>query len=255
MPCHNQYFDFPKSLPCSSHVLSISKDSIGTVIHANGSKRYGRRSSNIAALGPAKLSDCHNMLPACCARIPSHCHRSQGQPVSLYRTGTLTCPSVDQIWALVRAAAGETARTRVLTALKCRHIILTPAQLHRLNALPSDLSAPNLGRSPSDLNTLLSTSTTTTSISSARSVNFNLFVLSFERQNIRGTHDLLNFSLRSHLPFTARLCFCSSTSTASAAINPATNPDPNTKPLLRLAHTNTLSSPRRTATPPSTPVF
>lgn len=128
-------------------------------------------------------------------------------------------PSVAEVWALVRAPGQAAAGSRLMQSLASRNIKLSDAELSKVNALPSDLSKPDLGLSNHNLNHLLSTLTTV--IHSAWAVNFNLGVRSFEQQHIRGTHNLINLCLRSHLPNPAKFFFCSSISTASGTPKPA----------------------------------
>ena len=128
-------------------------------------------------------------------------------------------PEVAEVWALVRAPGQAAAGARLMQSLASRNIQLTDTELAKVYALPSDLSRPDLGLSTPNLDHLLSS--TTTIIHSAWAVNFNLGVRSFEQQHIRGTHNLLNLCLRSHLPSPAKFFFCSSVSTASGTPKPA----------------------------------
>jgi thioester reductase-like protein len=128
-------------------------------------------------------------------------------------------PEVAEVWALVRAPGQAAAGARLMQSLASRNIQLSDAGLAKLYALPSDLSRADLGLDTSSLNHLLSSATTV--IHSAWAVNFNLGVRSFEQQHIRGTHNLMNLCLRSHLPSPAKFFFCSSVSTASGTPKPA----------------------------------
>lgn len=128
-------------------------------------------------------------------------------------------PSVAEVWALVRAPGPAVAGARLVQSLESRHIKLREEGLAKLHAVPSDLSKPNLGLATYGLNHLLSSLTTV--IHSAWAVNFNLGVRSFEQQHIRGTHNLINLCLRTHLPEPAKFFFCSSISTASGTPKPA----------------------------------
>ena len=128
-------------------------------------------------------------------------------------------PEVAEVWALVRAPGQAAAGARLMQSLASRNIQLSDAELAKVHALPSDLSKPDLGLSLPNLNHFLSS--TTTVIHSAWAVNFNLGVRSFEQQHIRGTHNLINLCLRSHLPTPANFFFCSSVSTASGTPKPA----------------------------------
>ncbi|KXT01164.1 hypothetical protein AC578_620 [Pseudocercospora eumusae] len=127
---------------------------------------------------------------------------------------------VSEVWCLVRAAGQATAGARVMSALAARSIRLAEAQLSRLHAVPSDLSQANLGLHSKDASHLLSNLTCI--IHSAWAVNFNLGVRSFEQHHIRGTHNLINFCLRSQLPRIPSFYFCSSISAASGTPKPAT---------------------------------
>jgi thioester reductase-like protein len=128
-------------------------------------------------------------------------------------------PEVAEVWALVRAPGQATAGARLMQSLASRNIQLTDAELAKVYALPSDLSRADLGLSTSSLDHFLASATTI--IHSAWAVNFNLGVRSFEQQHIRGTHNLINLCLRSHLPTPAKFFFCSSVSTASGSPKPA----------------------------------
>jgi thioester reductase-like protein len=111
------------------------------------------------------------------------------------------------------------AGSRLIQSLASRNIQLSNDELAKVHALPSDLSQADLGLSAHTLNHLLSSLTTV--IHSAWAVNFNLGVRSFEQQHIRGTFNLINLCLRTHLPSPAKFFFCSSVSTASGTPKPA----------------------------------
>ncbi|KAM0720927.1 hypothetical protein Q7P37_003212 [Cladosporium fusiforme] len=128
-------------------------------------------------------------------------------------------PSVAEVWALVRAPGQAAAGSRVVQSMDSRNIKLSDNELAKIHAVPSDLSEVNLGLSTRDLNHLLTSLTTV--IHSAWAVNFNLGVRSFENQHIRGTHNLINLCLRTHLPSPAKFFFCSSVSTGSGTPKPA----------------------------------
>lgn len=80
----------------------------------------------------------------------------------------------------------------------------------KLVALPSDLSEPELGLDSNTYNTL--TSELTDVIHCAWSVNFNLHLSSFEKDNIAGLKNLANLCLKAQRPTPATLNFCSSIS-------------------------------------------
>jgi thioester reductase-like protein len=58
-----------------------------------------------------------------------------------------------------------------------------------------------------------------------QAVNFNLGLPSFEDQHIKGTHNLLNFTLSVRAPHPPRFLFCSSVSVASKMPPPVTIPE------------------------------
>ncbi|CAG8371628.1 unnamed protein product [Penicillium salamii] len=132
-------------------------------------------------------------------------------------------PTVSEVWALVRAPGQAAAGARLYKSLADRQIVLSNDESAKLHAVPSDLSQSNLGLSNHDLQHLLSSLTCV--IHSAWAVNFNLGVRSFEDQHIRGTYNLINLCLRSHLPLPARFFFCSSVSAASNTPKPASIPE------------------------------
>jgi thioester reductase-like protein len=132
-------------------------------------------------------------------------------------------PTISEVWALVRAPGQAAAGARLYKSLADRNIVLTDAEAAKLQAVPSDLSQSSLGLKNHDLQHLLSSLTCV--IHSAWAVNFNLGVRSFEQQHIRGTYNLINLCLRSHLPVPARFFFCSSVSAASNTPKPASIPE------------------------------
>ena len=110
-----------------------------------------------------------------------------------------------------------------MQSLATRKITLTDTESAKLRAVPSDLSATNIGLDTQDLTHLLSNLTCV--IHSAWAVNFNLGVRSFEAQHIRGVQNLINLCLRVSLPTPARFFFCSSVSVASGTPKPASIPE------------------------------
>ncbi|KAK5112326.1 hypothetical protein LTR62_004289 [Meristemomyces frigidus] len=130
---------------------------------------------------------------------------------------------VEQVIVLVRASSNVTARQRILQSLIDRHITLDTKDKSRIQPLPADLSQPDLGLSPVDLNGVLQTVTIV--IHSAWAVNFNLGVRSFEKQYIKGTQNLINLCLRSTQATPASFFFCSSVSVASSTPKPAIVPE------------------------------
>ncbi|KAJ6085575.1 hypothetical protein N7499_005204 [Penicillium canescens] len=131
--------------------------------------------------------------------------------------------TVSEVWAIVRAPGQAAAGARLYKSLADRNIMLTDAEAAKLHAVPSDLSQPNIGLDDHVLQHLLSSLTCV--IHSAWAVNFNLGVRSFEQQHIRGTWNLINLCLRSHLPTPARFFFCSSVSAGSNTPKPASIPE------------------------------
>ncbi|KAK5102775.1 hypothetical protein LTS08_003575 [Lithohypha guttulata] len=131
-----------------------------------------------------------------------------------------------RIYCLVRASDPSTAQDRVFTALRSRNLLssLTHGQTDRIVALPSDLSQPTLGLDETHLTQLLSS--VTHIIHSAWAVNFNLPLLSFEPQHIRGVYNLIeHIALRTTHFTPAKFYFCSSISAASGTPKPATIPE------------------------------
>ncbi|KAK3670874.1 putative NRPS-like protein biosynthetic cluster [Recurvomyces mirabilis] len=130
---------------------------------------------------------------------------------------------VKEIIVLARASSHETAKQRIKQSLTDRKIGLTPEQEERIRPLACDLSQPDLALPVPHLEHILESVTCT--IHSAWAVNFNLGVRSFEDQHIRGTFNLINLCIRSHLSQPASFFFCSSVSTASSTPKPATIPE------------------------------
>ncbi|KAL4874780.1 hypothetical protein BJY04DRAFT_211812 [Aspergillus karnatakaensis] len=124
----------------------------------------------------------------------------------------LAFPSVQKIYCFVRASSPIDAYGRLLSSLRTRRVYekLSSSAKNKLIALPSDLSDPLLGLSSTTYNTL--TSELTDIIHCAWSVNFNLHLSSFERDNIAGIKHLANLALKAQRPAPATLNFCSSIS-------------------------------------------
>ncbi|KAL4997928.1 hypothetical protein BDV10DRAFT_194753 [Aspergillus recurvatus] len=136
-------------------------------------------------------------------------------------TGSLGChivaklsalPDVQKVYCFVRANSPLDAYGRLLDSLRARRIYntLSISAKNKLIALPSDLSLPTLGLETTTYNAI--TSTLTDIIHCAWSVNFNLHLSSFEKDNIAGIRHLANFCLRAQRPAPAALNFCSSIS-------------------------------------------
>lgn len=123
---------------------------------------------------------------------------------------------VQRVYCLVRAGSHVEAYDRLLGSLRIRRVYdsLDDACRNKLTALPSSLSEPNLGLSPTTYNALASE--TTDIIHCAWSVNFNLHLRSFENDSISGLKNLIDLALKAHRPTPASLNFCSS---VSAAVN------------------------------------
>jgi nucleoside-diphosphate-sugar epimerase len=106
---------------------------------------------------------------------------------------------------------------RVLEALKAPRDLAQDLPENfkaKIVALPSDLSLPSLGLEPAVLDEMLGHLTHI--IHSAWAVNFNLPLLSFEPQHIRGVYNLLeHIALRTTHDRPAQFYFCSSVSVAS----------------------------------------
>ncbi|RDW93763.1 putative NRPS-like enzyme [Aspergillus mulundensis] len=136
-------------------------------------------------------------------------------------TGSLGChvvaklsalPDVQKVYCFVRARSPLDAYGRILESLRARRVYesLSTAAKNKLIALPSDLSQPDLGLDPTTYNTLASSLTDV--IHCAWSVNFNLHLSSFEKDNIAGIQHLANLCLKTQRPAPATLNFCSSIS-------------------------------------------
>lgn len=96
---------------------------------------------------------------------------------------------------------------------------LSTSAKKKLVALPSDLSEPELGLESSTYNTL--TSELTDVIHCAWSVNFNIHLSSFEKDNIAGLKNLANLCLKAQRPAPATLNFCSSISAVARTAEPS----------------------------------
>ncbi|KAL4810893.1 hypothetical protein BDV18DRAFT_149974 [Aspergillus unguis] len=121
-------------------------------------------------------------------------------------------PDVQKIYCFVRASSPIDAYGRLRDSLHARRIYstLSAGSKSKLIALPTDLSDPTLGLSKTTYNTL--TSELTDIIHCAWSVNFNLHLSSFEKDNIAGIKHLTNLALKAQRPAPATLNFCSSIS-------------------------------------------
>ncbi|KAL4774429.1 hypothetical protein BDW60DRAFT_205598 [Aspergillus nidulans var. acristatus] len=145
-------------------------------------------------------------------------------------TGSLGChvvaklsalPDVQKIYCFVRANSTLDAYGRLLGSLRARRVYdtLSTSAKNKLIALPSDLALPTLGLDTKTYNTL--TSTITDIIHCAWSVNFNLHLSSFEKDNIAGIRHLANLCLKAQRPAPATLNFCSSISAVVRSPEPS----------------------------------
>ncbi|KAL4929845.1 putative NRPS-like enzyme [Aspergillus undulatus] len=121
-------------------------------------------------------------------------------------------PGVQKVYCFVRASSPLDAYGRLLSSLRARRVYetLSTSAKNKLIALPSDLSDERLGLDNTTYNTLISELTDV--IHCAWSVNFNLHLSSFEKDNIAGLRNLTNLCLRAHRPAPATFNFCSSIS-------------------------------------------
>ncbi|KAK5098463.1 hypothetical protein LTR70_002675 [Exophiala xenobiotica] len=141
---------------------------------------------------------------------------------SILLANLLRRPDISRIYTLVRATTPESAAGRVFSSLSSRNLLPTipPSDLGKIVALPSNLSLPGLGLDSYHLEQLLAS--VTHIIHSAWAVNFNLPLLSFEPQHIRGVYNLLeHIALRTTHSQPAAFYFCSSISAASGTPKPA----------------------------------
>lgn len=139
---------------------------------------------------------------------------------------------IQKIYCLVRSGSQIEAYDRLVQTMRTRRVYDTLSDVSRskLIALPSDLSDPNLGLSPTTYTTLSSEITDT--IHCAWSVNFNFRLRSFEKDSVASVKHLIDLCLRSQRPAPASFNFCSS---ISAAINSDSAPIPESLPP-RLSH-------------------
>ena len=120
-------------------------------------------------------------------------------------------PSIDRIYCFVRAQDESSATKRTAESLISRKLYHSlPIKLCRkIISLPIDLSRPDLGLSDSKYREV--TSSLRTVIHAAWSVNFNIRLSSFEKDNIAGVRHLIDLCQSSGASFN----FCSSVSTVS----------------------------------------
>ncbi|KAH8427843.1 putative NRPS-like enzyme [Aspergillus melleus] len=134
---------------------------------------------------------------------------------------------VTKIYCLVRANSSIEAYGRLLKSMNARKVFsgLSDVAKSKLVALPSDLSHPTLGLGSTIYNTL--TSEITDVIHCAWSVNFNLHLRSFVKDNIGGLQNLINLCLKAQRPTPASFNFCSS---VSSVVNTEGNEIPEALP-------------------------
>ncbi|KAF4963085.1 hypothetical protein FSARC_8887 [Fusarium sarcochroum] len=126
-----------------------------------------------------------------------------------------TDPSVAKIYCLVRASDVSKALYRVKQSMLQRKVYHNlPLEARRkINALPSDLSDPQLGLRNETYATV--TANLRSVIHCAWSVNFNMQLSSFEKGNIAGVKHLIDLCQAAGP--SASMNFCSSVSTCSRA--------------------------------------
>lgn len=120
-------------------------------------------------------------------------------------------PSIDRIYCFVRAQDEPNATKRTAESLVSRKLYHSlPLQLRRkVISLPADLSKPDLGLPEPTYRKI--TSSLRTVIHAAWSVNFNIRLSSFEKDNIAGVRHLIDLCQSGGASFN----FCSSVSTVS----------------------------------------
>jgi thioester reductase-like protein len=140
-------------------------------------------------------------------------------------------PQVSEVWALVRASSDLAALERTLKSLSARSLSPTKEQLHKVVAVPSDLSKPDFGLGTNRLDELRSKLTLV--IHSAWAVNFNISVQSFEKEHIVAVQNFINFCQTTSHGEKARFFFCSSVSSAAGTPRPGTVPE---GPVVDISH-------------------
>lgn len=120
-------------------------------------------------------------------------------------------PSIDRVYCFVRAQDESSATRRTAESLISRKIYHSlPLELRRkVISLPADLSKPDLGLPEPTYREI--TSSLRTVIHAAWSVNFNIRLSSFEKDNIAGVRHLIDLCQSGGASFN----FCSSVSTVS----------------------------------------
>ncbi|KAF1968934.1 NRPS-like enzyme [Bimuria novae-zelandiae CBS 107.79] len=137
-------------------------------------------------------------------------------------------PDIATVYCLVRARDANDSKRRLRKSLLQRKVYhtLPRAARKKIQAIPSNLSEPHLGISENVYTTL--TQSLRGVIHCAWSVNFNLGLLSFEKDCIAGVRNLLDLCHAVSGPQPASFDFCSSVSTVARCPSietPETLPD------------------------------
>ncbi|KAF1922747.1 acetyl-CoA synthetase-like protein [Didymella exigua CBS 183.55] len=140
-------------------------------------------------------------------------------------------PTVSTVWALVRASSEHAALERTLQSLTSRGISLSLKEIHKIVAVPSDLSKPDFGLGAERFEQLRSSLTLV--IHSAWAVNFNISVESFEDQHIKAVPNFINLCQSTTHGSPARFYFCSSVSSTGGTPRPGSVPE---TPVRDIAH-------------------
>ena len=107
---------------------------------------------------------------------------------------------------------------RILATLNSKRL-MPLGHVEKIVALASDLGREDLGLAPAVLDELQGSLTKV--LHSAWAVNFNIGVRSFEKQHIKGVHNLINLCLSTSASQPAQFFFCSSISAAAGTPLPA----------------------------------
>nr|OQO17236.1 hypothetical protein B0A51_13408 [Rachicladosporium sp. CCFEE 5018] len=239
--------EIQKNLDLGESTQPLSQNVVFEQGNVRGLAKYlcSRRAGELAEIDDNEELEVMQLLIDKYSVFPSHKPTLSTQPAqqTVLLTGVtgnlgafilaslLQNPKIAEVHCLIRASSPETAHARLLSSLSSRQISLTPSQLQRIHAHPSDLSLPSLGLPEPTLTHLHKTLTCI--IHSAWAVNFNLQVRSFESQHIAGTAHLIALGLSSHLLKPASFYFCSSISSASGTPKPASIPE---SPVPELRH-------------------
>ncbi|KAH8196120.1 hypothetical protein TruAng_009719 [Truncatella angustata] len=120
-------------------------------------------------------------------------------------------PAVERIYCFVRAHDLASASKRTAESMICRKVYhnLSLTERRKIISLPSDLSRPDLGIDATSYREI--SSSLRAVIHSAWSVNFNLALSSFEKDNVAGLKNLITLCQNGGAAFN----FCSSVSAVS----------------------------------------